>query len=80
MGEERSRTHRLSPGPPSGGTEAPQILLSAASETAAVCRVHGRTAAVALRSLGRKLRARVQRRVQRVSRKRMQELPLLQPP
>lgn len=55
-------------------------MLSATSETAAVCRVHGGTAAVALRSLGRKLQAGVQRRVQRVSRKRMQELPLLQPP
>lgn len=65
---------------PSGGTEVPQVLLCAASETAAVCRVRGGTAAVALRSLGRKLRAGVESGVLRVSLKHVQELPLLQPP
>lgn len=65
---------------PSGGTEVPQVLLCAASETAAVRRVRGRTAAVALRSLGRKLRAGVEPGVLRVSLKHVQELPLLQPP
>lgn len=54
-----------------------QVLLGAASETALVHRAGGRAAALALRSLERRLWAGVQ---VRVSRKRMQELPLLQPP
>lgn len=69
------------PGAPSVGTEAQQVLPGAASEAAAVHRIGGpaAAAAAALRSLGRKLQVGVRSGV-RVSRKCMQELPLLQPP
>lgn len=58
------------------GTQTQKVLLSAASETAAVHSIGGHTAALALRSLVKKLR--VLRRV-RVSHERVQEMSLLQP-